>query len=55
MPVNPPDADAPKIVNKPIPAVRYDNSKILTEKDNDEKLVITFLIVGAGLIAYHFW
>ena len=25
------------------------------EKHNDEKLVITFLIVGTGLIAYHFW
>ena len=29
--------------------------KMLTEKHNDEKLAITFLIVGAGLIAYHFW
>ena len=31
------------------------NLKMLTKKHNDEKLVITFLIVGAGLIAYHFW
>ena len=31
------------------------NLKMLTEKHNDEKLAITLLIVGAGLIAYHFW
>ena len=31
------------------------NLRMLTEKHNDEKLVITFLIVGTGLIAYHFW
>ena len=40
-----------------IPAVQHDpphNLKMLTEKHNDEKLVITILIVGAGLIAYHF-
>ena len=42
----------PKIV---IPTVRRDNTKMLTKKHNDEKLVITLLIVGAGLIAYHFW
>ena len=38
----------PKIV---IPAVRHDNPKMLTEKHNNEKLVITLFIVGAGLIA----
>ena len=27
----------------------------LTEKHNDKKLAMTFLIVGGGLIAYHFW
>ena len=43
--------DAPKIV---IPTARHD-LKMLTEKHNDEKLVITLLIVGGGLIAYHFW
>ena len=32
-----------------------DNRKTLAEKHNDEKLAITILIVGAGLIAYHFW
>ena len=39
----------PKVV---IPAVRHD-LKMLTEKHNDEKLAITLLIVGDGLIAYH--
>ena len=29
-------------------------NKILVS-NNDEKLAITFLIVGTGLIAYHFW
>ena len=51
-PVTPPDDDMPKIM---IPAFRHDHPKILTEKHNDEKLVFTLLIVGAGLIAYHFW
>ena len=31
------------------------NSRMLTEKHNDEKLAITFLTIGTGLIAYHFW
>ena len=31
-----------------------DNLRIFTEKHSDEKLTITFLIVGTGLIAYHF-
>ena len=44
-------SDVPKIV---IPAARHD-LKMLTEKHNDEKLAITLLIVGGGLIAYHFW
>ena len=38
-----------------IPVVRHDNLKMLTEKHNDEKLVITLSIVGPGLITYHFW
>ena len=50
LPMAPPD-DTPKTV---IPAARRD-LKMLTKKHNDEKLAITFLIVGAGLIAYHFW
>ena len=48
----PPDNDISKIV---IPAAQHDNPKILVEKHNDEKLVITLLIVETGLIAYHFW
>ena len=55
--VTPPE---PKIV---MPVARHDsvvvkklhNLKMLTEKHNDEKLVITLLILGAGLIACHFW
>ena len=43
--------DSSKIV---IPAIRRD-LKMLTKKHNDEKLAITFLIVGTGVIAYHFW
>ena len=36
------------------PMAQDDNSRMLTEKHNDEKLAITFLIVKASLIAYHF-
>ena len=50
--VTPPDDDITKIV---IPVAWDDNTKMLIEKHNDEKLVITLLTVGAGLIAYHFW
>ena len=32
-----------------------DNLRMLAKKHNDEKLAITFLIIGTGLIAYHFW
>ena len=32
-----------------------DNRKMLVEKDSHEKLSIILLIVGTGLIAYHFW
>ena len=41
-----------------ISVVQHDpphNLKMLTEKHNDEKVVITLLIVGTGLIAYYFW
>ena len=51
-PVTPPDDDVPQIV---IPVARHDNLKMITEKHNNEKLVITLLIVEIGLIAYHFW
>ena len=61
LPLTPPEDDAPKMAkstDKPMKdhhAVQHDNPKILAEKHNDEKLVITLLIVGAGMIAYHFW
>ena len=48
-------------VDKPIKdhlAVQHeqiDNPKMLAGKHNDENLAITIFIVGAGLIAYHFW
>ena len=42
------------VVRIVIPTVRHD-LKMLIEKHNDEKLVITLLIVGGGLITYHFW
>ena len=31
------------------------NLRMLNEKHNDEKLAITILTLGVGLIAYHFW
>ena len=53
----------PDVPNTVIPAAQHDpavttiphNLKMLTEKHNDDKLAITLLIVGTGLIAYHFW
>ena len=53
--VTKPDVLPKKIV---ITAVQHDtphNLKMLTEKHTDEKLAITILIVGACLLAYHFW
>ena len=47
----PPDDNIPKIV---IPTVQHDNPKLLTKKHNHDKLAITLLIVGDGLIPYHF-
>ena len=53
--------DAPKMMkstDKPVKdhlAAQYDNPKMLAEKHNDDKPAITFLIVGAELIAHHFW
>ena len=52
--------DAPKMMkstDKPVKdhlVAQHDNPKMLTEKYNDEKQAITFLIVGTGFIAYHF-
>ena len=48
--VTPPDV--PKIV---IPTARHDSLEVLAKKHKDEKPAITLLIVGAGMIAYHFW
>ena len=47
-----PPPDVPKIVTS---AVRHDSLKMLTKNHNDEELVITLLILVAGLIAYHLW
>ena len=50
---------APDVPKKTvIPAAQHDapdNLTMLTEKHNNEKPAITLLIVGTGLIAYHFW
>ena len=51
--VTPPFPDSPKKIV--ILMVHRDDLKMLTEKDNDEKLAIMLLVVGAGLIAYHLW
>ena len=53
----------PDVSNTVIPTARHDpvgttiphNLKMLTKKHNDEKLAIAILIVGAVIIAYHFW
>ena len=38
-----------------IPVTISHNPKMLTKRHNDEKLAVTLLIVGAGLLAYYFW
>ena len=43
------------VTNKTVIPVARNDLKMLTEKHNDEKLAIIFLIVGAGAIAYQFW
>ena len=48
LPVTPPDDTSKKL----IPMVQHD-VKMLIEKHNDEKLALSVLIMGAGLIAYH--
>ena len=52
--------DVPKTVisadrHEPAEITIPHNLKMLIERHNDEKLSITLLIVGTGLIAYHFW
>ena len=51
--------DVPKTVisvalHDPLRVTMSQNLKIFTEKHNDEKLAMKILIVGAGLIGYHF-
>ena len=58
LPVAPPvmpKTVASAVRHDPVGVKRSHNLKTLTEKHNDEKLTITLLIVGARLIAYHFW
>ena len=53
----------PNVPNTVFSVARHDsvrttiphNLRMLTKKHNDEKPVIALLIVGTGLIAYHFW
>ena len=52
--------DVPKAVisalqHNPAGVTRPRNLRVLTEKHNDEKVAMKILIVGTGLIAYHFW
>ena len=42
-----------KSTDKPIKETG--NQRMHVKIHNDEKLTITILIVGAGLVAYHFW
>ena len=37
------------------PVNETENQRMLSEKHNDEKLSITILIVGDGLVAHHVW
>ena len=58
LPVAPPvmpKTVASAVRHDPVGVKRSHNLKTLTKKYNDEKLTITLLIVGARLIAYHFW
>ena len=52
--LTPPDVSK-QIVITEVQNDRPHNLKLLTEKHYDEQLAITIVIVGAGLIAYHFW
>ena len=53
-------SDEPKTVisadrHEPAETIIPHNLKMFTERQNDEKLAITLLIVETGLIAYYFW
>ena len=45
----------PAVQHNPVGITRPHNPRMLTEKQNDEKLAIAILIVGTGLIAYQLW
>ena len=47
-------SDVPKAVILAVQQHPSNNLHMLTEKHNDEKLDIILLIVGTGLITYHF-
>ena len=55
LPDVPKKLEIPADQHEPAEITIRQNLKRLTEKHNDEKLAITLLIVGTGLIAYHFW
>ena len=50
-----PNREEDNIPKIDVHAVQHYSSKMFVKKHNDEKLVITRLIVGTGIIAYHFW
>ena len=50
-----PNTVIPVVQHDPVETTISHSLTMLTEKYNYEKLVIILLIVGAGLIAYHFW
>ena len=58
LPVVKPDVPKTTVISvvqhDPAGATRLHNLKILTVKHNDERVAITVLVVGAGLIAYYF-
>ena len=51
----PPDVSIPLAWHDLVGGTRPHNLRMLIEKHNVEKLVIALLIIGTGLIAYHFW
>ena len=44
-----------KSIKDAVTILPVSNQKMLAENHSGEKLVITLLIVGTVLIAYHFW
>ena len=54
-PLDEPKTVVPAVRHNPVGVTKLHTQKMLTEKHNDEKLAITLLIVGPGLIDYLFW